>query len=57
LSLLAIICCAASTSFEAEDQLNPIETSFLDGMLRFVATIAGWIFLPVGCFFRQSKLA
>ena len=31
--------------------------SFLDGMLRFVTAIAGWIFLPVGCFFRQSKLA
>ena len=26
-------------------------------MLRFVTAIAGWIFLPVCCFFRQSKLA
>jgi hypothetical protein len=34
-----------------------IKTSFLDGMLRFVTAIAGWIFLPVGCFFRLSKLA
>ena len=41
-----------------EDRLSPlIKTSFLDGTLRFVAAIAGWIFLPVGCFFRQSKLA
>jgi hypothetical protein len=33
-----------------------IKASFLDGMLCFVTAIAGWLFLPVGCFFRQSKL-
>ena len=39
-----------------EVQLSLIKTSFLDGMLRFVTAIAGWILLPVGRFFRQSKL-
>src|SRR5262245_43641266 len=40
-----------------EDQLRSTnQKSFLGSRLRFVTTITGWIFLPVGCFFRQSKL-
>jgi len=38
-----------------EDQLRSTnQKTFLDGMLRFVTAITGWIFLPVGCFFRHA---
>src|SRR5262245_18801246 len=40
-----------------EDQLRSTnQKTFLDGMLRFVTAITGWIFLPVGCFFRRAEV-